>query len=448
MDDDFSMSGVPGNPGGVPGFPMPDGPRFKRPKPNLDDRLLGGPTLNPSGPPPKVPPRQAEGVGTSQAPRPGVGAPDESGREIANRGMADILRTFERHSDEQRLKDRLESASQLEQNLPKLREYQDALGREDILQSRPKSAFYLRAALNAAKLSLDTAYDSLTREAIYNKELSGGQVLGTMVALQDRAWWDDLLRSHQLAADEGAMAAARDLAECISTLNPDDISPEDIKRLLANIDFLRKEITSAVRQTDGILSPGLVRQYTSAAYNVASQVMVGLLATSVTAEVSGAKVVPEVIYSAIGLTVASGTTEILRRASRRFKAHTVLTQFQTYHHELIEAIEDLGTFLSWLKGPGPVDDVALETVRSTCLAAGFLCSHVEQLALALTWPERSGYCGVLHEMRAVLDEVRHLSAEEHNGDIQRTQQKLHDEKIRLEEFSRTVDNLKPSHGVG
>jgi hypothetical protein len=395
-----------------------------------------------------VPPRAAaEGTGTPKASRLGVGAPDESGREITSPEMPDFFRIFERQSEERRLKGRLESASQLAQNLLKLKEYQDALRREDILQSRPKSTFYLRTALNAAKLSLDTAYDSLTREAIYHKELNRDQILGTIVALQDRAWWDDLLRSRQLAANEGATAAARDLAQCISTLNPDDVSSEDITRLLANIDLLRKEITSAVRQTDGILSPGLVRQYTSAAYNVASQVMVGLLATSVTAEVSGAKVVPEVIYSAIGLTVASGMTEIFRRASRRFKAHTVLTQFQTHHHELIEAVEDLDTFLPWLKEPGPVDDVALETVRSTCLAAGFLCSHVEQLALAVIWPERSGYCGVLHEIRAVLDEIRHLSAEEHNGDIQRALQRLRNEKIRLEEFSRTVDNLKPAHGV-
>jgi hypothetical protein len=360
------------------------------------------------------------------------------------------LRERERQSDERRTRSRSESAAQLEGNLLKLKEFQDALRKEEVLNSRTKSGQYFKEALIAARESLDTAYRSLARETKYYRRLSREQVIGTITALQNSAWWSDLLESHQLASNEGARVAARDLVARIATLDPDNVSSGSLTHLLTDIDLLRKEITVAIRQADGLLSPGLIRQYLTAAYNVTSQVMVGLVAASATAEASGAKVVPEVIYSAVGLTIASSMAEIIRRASRRYKAHTVLTQLQTYHHELIAAVEDLATFLSWLIEPGPADDIALDTVRSTCLAAGFLISHVEQLSLALTWPERGGYRDALRKIRIALDGARHFTNEQYNrdiGNIQRAQQELRDANARLDSYSHIVDDLKPVRGL-
>ena len=240
------------------------------------------------------------------------------------------------------------------------------------------------------------------------------------------------------------------MAARIATLDPDNVSSGSLTQLLADIDFLRKEITVAIRQADGLLSPGLIRQYLTAAYNVTSQVMVGLVATSATAEAAGAKVIPEVIYSAVGLTVASSMTEIIRRASRKYKAQTILVQLQKHHHELIEAVEDLDAFLFWLVEPGPADDVALDTVRSTCLAAGFLISHVEQLSLAFTWPERGGYRDALRKIRIALDEIRNYTNEQHArdiGNIERAQQELRDTNMILGSYSHIVDGLKPVRGL-
>ena len=146
------------------------------------------------------------------------------------------------------------------------------------------------------------------------RRLSADQVRSTIIALQDNAWWDELLGGRQMPDNETARAAARELAECIGRLKSHQVSSDSLLRLLADIDFLRKEIDFASRQAV-LLSPGVVRQYVTAAYSVASQVMVGLVAASATAAAAGAEVVPQVIYTAIGLTVASSMAEIYRRSS-------------------------------------------------------------------------------------------------------------------------------------
>ena len=181
------------------------------------------------------------------------------------------------------------------------------------------------------------------------------------------AWWDELLGSHQLADNEAAKAAARDLAGHVASFETDEVSTDSLTRLLADIDVLRKEVIFASRQAAELLSPRLVHQYVTAAYSVASQVMVGLVAATATAGAAGANVVPEVIYSAIGLTVASSMAEIYRRASRGLKARTVLAQLQKYHHELVEAVGDLAIFLLWLAGPDP-NGVKLSLHRCKILA--------------------------------------------------------------------------------
>jgi hypothetical protein len=312
----------------------------------------------------------------------------------------------------------------------------------EIRSSKEKSEQYNKAALRIAGKTLDTAYNALTMVALGNTRLIPEQVTATIKALQDNGWWDDLLRNRNLADNDAAKTAILDLAKRVASLDADKISSGSITRLRTDIDFLRKEITFASHQATGSMSPGLIHQYVTAAYSVASQVMVGLVAASATAGAAGARVVPEVIYTAIGLTVASSMAEIYRQASRRLKARTILAQLQKCHHELVEAVGDLAIFLLWLAGPGPPDEDALGTVRSTRLAAGFLVSHVEQLALAFTWPERKAYRDALHAIRTLLDELHYVIDGQTGGDVQETQQELLDANARLQEFSRLIDGLR------
>ena len=337
---------------------------------------------------------------------------------------------------------RLRSISEIGQSLLELKEYQDPLRTAEICDSKKKSEQYCKVALRIARKTLDTAYNALIAETPSGGRLAPEQVSATIRALQTNAWWEELFRSRPLADEEAARVAARDLAERVASLDTGKISSESLQHLLADIDLLRKEVNFASHQAGDLLSPGLVHEYVSAAYSVASQVMVGLVAASTTAGVTGAKVVPEVIYTAIGLTAASSIAEICRRASRNLKARTILAQLQKYHHELIEAVGDLGIFLLWLAGPDPPDEDAVDTVRSTRLAAGFLVSHVEQLALAFTWPERSAYCDALHVMRTPLDEVHCIIDGQRGRDVQKTQRGLHEANAGLQEFSHCIDGLR------
>jgi hypothetical protein len=335
---------------------------------------------------------------------------------------------------------RRRSISEISQSLVQLRDYQGSLRIAEIQASREKSEQYQRTALRVASKSLDAVHNALTMELPGSRRLRSDEVLATIIALQDNVWWDELLKSHQLTDEEAAKAAAHGLAECIASLEADEISSGSLLRLLADVDILRKEIDFASRQAV-LLSPGAVRQYISAAYSIAGQITVGLIAVSATTGAAGAKVVPEVIYSAIGFTAASSVAEIYRRTSRGLKARTVLSQLQQYHYELVEAVGDLANFMPWLSGSDPPSDDALDTVKSTCLAAGFLVSHVEQLTLSFTWPERGVYCDLLHAIRGLLDEVHDLIAEQRYQDAQEVQDKLVDANRRLHEFSSCIDGL-------
>jgi hypothetical protein len=109
-------------------------------------------------------------------------------------------------------------------------------------------------------------------ERLGRRNLNPEQIRATVIALQNEVWWDELLRSYDLAGNEAARSAARDLADRVSSLEADKISTDSLNHLIADIDFLRKEIDFASRQA-GFLSPGLVREYITAASSIASQVM-------------------------------------------------------------------------------------------------------------------------------------------------------------------------------
>jgi hypothetical protein len=363
--------------------------------------------------------------------------------------------------------DRLRWAAAIQVRLLKLK---PPAASAEVPASSTKSEEYLRESLRIAGETLDTAYHALEQEAKRSRSFTGKEVIATVRALQNEAWWDELLESHQLENPDAAKNAARNLAARIASLDPDSVTPDSdsLERLLIDIAILRAEISS-IRQTTGLLSPGKVRTYVSAAYSVASQVMVGLIAASATAEASGAKVVPQVIYSAIGLTAAASLAEIYRRAARGFKAQTVQAQLQEYHRKLIAAITDLSIFVSRLTIRQSSVGDALRIVRNTALAASFLVSHVEQLANACKWPERAerdAYCDVLVMVKALLDKVRGIPswspfrdaeemaqgdrlnrefqrAPEYNQRIRTMERKLRDANARLGEFTGLIDGLRP-----
>jgi hypothetical protein len=358
--------------------------------------------------------------------------------------------------------DRLKWAAAIEARLLKLKPPAPSA---EVPASSTKSEEYLRESVSIAGETLDTAYHALEQETKRSRSLTSKQVIATVRALQNEAWWDELLDSHQLKNPDAAKNAAHDLAARIASLDLDGVAPDSLERLLVDIAILRAEINS-IGQTTGLLSPGRVRTYVSAAYSVASQVMVGLIAASATAEASGTKVVPQVIYSAIGLTAAASLAEIYRRAARGFKAQTVQAQLQEYHRRLIAAIGDLSIFLSRLTVPEPSIDDALRIVRNTALAASFLASHVEQLANACIWAEQEAYCDALVMVRALLDKVRSIPSRQqfrdaesvaqgnrlrtglrriskYNQRIRTMGRELRDANERLREFTGFIDGLRP-----
>lgn len=419
--------GIPG--GGIPGGGIPGG-GYPGSRPRKEPHFV---TLSKD---------QTEALGPS---RPLVqeaignladqGAGDHPGRDMG------AQETLDERLDRLRQERRKEQVSEINESLLQLKEQHDSFHIEEIRASRRKSEQYQKAALRIAGKSLDAARNALIWERLGRRTLNPEQIRATVIALQNEVWWDELLRSYDLAENEAARSAARDLADRVASLEVDKISADSLNHLIADIDFLRKEIDLASRQV-GFLSPGLVSEYITAASSVASQVMIGLAAASATAEAAGARVAPNVIYSAVGLAVASSLTEIYRRASRNLKARTVLAQLQQYHYELIGAVEDLARFMSWLTGPPPPSEDALNAVRSTCLAAGFLVSHVEQLALSFTWPERSQYRDVLHSTRKLLKKIRNAITEQRFQDIEELQGELSNASSRLQDFNSCIDGLR------
>jgi hypothetical protein len=415
--------------GGIPGGGIPGGgyfgsrPRKKQPfvTRSKDQTEASGPSR------PLV--QEAIGNLTDQ------GAGDHPGGDMGSQEALD------ERLDPRRQERRKRQVSEINQSLLQLKEQHDSLHIAEIRASKPKSEQYQKAALRIAGKSLGAARSALIMERLGRRNLNPEQIRATVIALQNELWWDELLRSYDLAGNEAARSAARDLADRVSNLEADKVSVDSLNHLIADIDFLRKEIDLASRQT-GFLSPGLVHEYITAASSVASQVMIGLAAASATAEATGARIVPDVIYSAIGLAVASSMTEIYRRASRNLKARTVLAQLQEYHYELIGAVKDLAWFMSWLTGPPPPSEDALNAARSACLAAGFLVSHVEQLALSFTWPERSQYRDVLHSIRKLLKEIRNAITEQRFRDIEELRGELSNASRRLQDFNTCIDGLR------
>ena len=103
--------------------------------------------------------------------------------------------------------------------------------------------------------------------------------------------------------------------------------------------------------------------------------------------------------------------------------------------------------MPWLIGSGSQSEDAINTVRSTCLAAGFLVSHVEQLALSFTWPGRGAYCDALRAIRMLLDEIhQNIIIGQRYQDIQDADDRLDIANRRLQEFSRYIDSLGLDRG--
>ena len=267
------------------------------------------------------------------------------------------------------------------------------------------------------------------------------EIITTINALQNQDMWNELLRIHHQADNDVMKTAVRQLTAYIEGMREDEVSSDSLSRLLDQIDFLRKEIDTALRHAEAPLSPGVVHEYMRAASNVASEVMLGIMAVSTTAEVAGGRLVPEVIYTAVGLAVAASVRQIYKKSASKFRAHTILAQLQKYHDELIESIDQLYSFLGWLAGPAPPTDDALEIVQSVYVAAGFLVSHVEQLATAFPWPERSDYWALLRGIRALLDRIGNIIAGGDNGDIKQARTDLRDVSQRLQGFSGCIMKL-------
>ena len=139
--------------------------------------------------------------------------------------------------------------------------------------------------------------------------------------------------------------------------------------------------------------------------------------------------------------MAASIKQLFKRSASKFRVHTVVTQLQKYHDELIQSVNQLYAFLGWLAGPSPPDDDALEIVQSVHVAAGFLVSHVEQLATAFPWPERGDYWAVLRDTRALLDRIGNIIASGGNGGIRRARIDLRNVSGRLQGFNGYIINL-------
>lgn len=173
-------------------------------------------------------------------------------------------------------------------------------------------------------------------------------------------------------------------------------SSDALTRLLGEIDSLRKQVDILSRHPGPSLPHGVVHEFLEAASKVTWEVTGGLIAVSTAAEVGGTQIVPEVIYTAVGLTVAASVKQLYKRIARKLAKRTIPGLLKRYHPELVTSVGQLARFLPWLI-PDPPLEGALETVQSAQVAAVFLLTHVEQLANAFAWPERGSYLqGALH----------------------------------------------------
>jgi hypothetical protein len=311
----------------------------------------------------------------------------------------------------------------------------------DIKKSKGQREKWLRDSWRIAGETLDVAHEAVSRQTRRSREdFSAEEVRETVNVLQDEAMWDDLLRTHNLADNYAAKAAVRKLIVCIKSMEIDEVDKDVLPRLLEQIDFLRDQIEVASRHTGPSLPHEVVQEFLGAASNVTWEVMGGLVAVSTTAEVAGVQVVPEVVYTAVGLAVAASVKQLYKRIARKARKHTIPAQLKRYHPELVKSVGQLVDFLPWLV-PDPPPEGALETAQSVHVAAGFLVRYVEQLANSFAWPERVGYLGVLHHTKDLLDGIRNIVAGQ-RGDISQAQEDLIKVNGRLQGFNDCIQNLR------
>jgi hypothetical protein len=337
-----------------------------------------------------------------------------------------------------------EAISAIEADLGRWREHdRGVLLTQEVGASREVYEQHLRGSLRFARETLDAAYNALTQETGRSKSaLNPAQVRETIRALGTEESWNQLLQSHDIVITGAIRDAVSDLVARIGRMDADNVSAESepAKALLKDIEFLRGEISQALRTSRGMLPRGYAQLLITTSREVATEVMVGLTAASTTAELAGTPLVPEVVYTALGLAVASSLKELYRRSvARLLRIHSSRRRLREYHRLLISAIDDLCRCIPWLATSKPPLPDALATVSTVRLDAVFLLGCVDQLAIAIVWPGRDRYRRILDSIRELLDEVGRLIAGEVTRDIEEIGHDLAHCKDLLEGCSESIN---------
>ena len=313
---------------------------------------------------------------------------------------------------------------------------------DEIRASREGSERYLRESLRFAKETLDSAHRALTQEKRRSKTvLNPAQVRETISALGTEEPWNELLRIHNIANSEATQQAVRDLAERIARMDSGDISQESFEALLGDIEFLRREISRALHATTGMLSHGHARELIRTARRVATEVMVGLVATSTTDALGGTLLVPGVVYAALGSMVASSLNQLYQKAAAKLlRVHSSQARLREYHRRLIRAVYDLASSLSWFERSDPPPG-ALETVRNVHFGTVFLVGCVDQMAVAISGLGRDRYRGIIFSIRSLLDELDHFITGAVIRDIGDIREDLDTQRKLLEDCTDWINTL-------
>lgn len=376
----------------------------------------------------------------------GVGPSNDN--DLLTKAIAKWSRVRER--DDQRPQERTASSgsheapeaigaiSAIETNLKSL---EHVLLEDEVRKSRKVSEQHLRESLRYAKETLEATHSALSQETsrtrpTFNEE----QVRATIRELGTEESWNQLLQSHNIPITDAVRSAVTDLIARISIMDEHDVAPESREALLGDIEFLHKEISRALHSAKGTLVRRDARELINAARRVATEVIVGLTATSVTAEFAGTRLMPDVVYTALGLTVASSLKELYRKtAADLLRTHSAHARLREYHRRLIRALNDLCNFLPWLERSNPPLASSLEVIRNVHLDTVFLVGCVAQLTIVVSWPGRDRYRGIIDAIRPLLDEVDHFLAGEAMRDINDLQRELEMNRDLLEGCSESIN---------
>lgn len=319
-------------------------------------------------------------------------------------------------------------------------------GRASFSQVSEKQAeAYLRTSLKIAGSTLDKAREALRTVKQDSKPVEVEKARKSIEALSDVAVWDGLLEARGLAQDQAARAAVKELAARIATISPTDIKPDSVQALLRDIEFLRQIVASASSERGVLLSPTLVQECLAATSRIGTEIMLGLVAILASTEAAGETPIRmAVVCTGIGLGAQAAAKEIWRRFSHVARAHTVETQLQQHHHEMLEAIADLAIFLGCLVGDDPPTPEQRRLLGSIQLAAQLLVNHVEQLAISIEWVGGERYCQVLSQVRQWLTQLPQIIARADRHTARAAIDELRDAHSQLALFTNGIDELKPS----